>query len=307
MGYRTPPTLSNSVIQSVNSFKATVLANYDALSTSMISGALSAAGITTPKISASQLAKLITGTIVPITHHWEGGWSDHPNDSGGATMRGVILTTFRDTFNKIFKNRGIQQLDNAVANIDANLAGWRSNNQIGKQFLYQLLSDQKVSSLWVLYFFCSSSNRYPIAIASEDPYLGFLLYDLCWGSGAGMYKSNKINQLATEYGWSGSNFARFIVGLGDKTPEFATKVLQRRMNFILDISKPGSKNSVFRNGWLNRLIKAPNSQVDSLVIINENFNLNAKGIYAFTQQEKNHLARKAAIYKTIKLDFPNLA
>jgi len=307
MGYRTPPTLSSNVIQTVNSFKAVVLANYDNLTTRMITGALSAAGITTPKIPANQLTKLITGTIVPITHHWEGGWSDHPNDSGGATMRGVILTTFRETFNKIFKNRGIQQLDNAVASIDQNLAGWRSNNQIGKQFLYQLLSDQKIATLWVLYFFCSSSNRYPIAIASEDPYLGFLLYDLCWGSGPGMYKSNGIDRLATEYGWTGNNFAQFITSLGDKTPEFATKVLQKRMSFILKISEPGSKNSVFRKGWLNRLINAPNSQLDSLVIINENFNQNAKGLYTFNQQEKNHLTRKSAIYKTIKLDFPNLA
>ena len=25
---------------------------------------------------------------------WEGGWSNHPNDSGGATMKGVTYTTF---------------------------------------------------------------------------------------------------------------------------------------------------------------------------------------------------------------------
>ena len=25
---------------------------------------------------------------------WEGGWSNHPNDKGGATMRGVTYTTF---------------------------------------------------------------------------------------------------------------------------------------------------------------------------------------------------------------------
>lgn len=26
---------------------------------------------------------------------WEGGWSDNPNDSGGATMKGITLTTYR--------------------------------------------------------------------------------------------------------------------------------------------------------------------------------------------------------------------
>lgn len=30
----------------------------------------------------------------------EGGWSDHPDDPGGPTMRGVTLTTFRKFFGK---------------------------------------------------------------------------------------------------------------------------------------------------------------------------------------------------------------
>ena len=29
------------------------------------------------------------------TLHYEGGWSDHPKDPGGATMKGITLETFR--------------------------------------------------------------------------------------------------------------------------------------------------------------------------------------------------------------------
>ena len=31
----------------------------------------------------------------------EGGWSDHPRDPGGATMKGVTLKTFRAYFGQI--------------------------------------------------------------------------------------------------------------------------------------------------------------------------------------------------------------
>ena len=36
----------------------------------------------------------------PFILKWEGGFSKHPNDKGGATMRGVTLNTFRHFFGK---------------------------------------------------------------------------------------------------------------------------------------------------------------------------------------------------------------
>lgn len=34
----------------------------------------------------------------PTLRKWEGGWSDNPNDKGGATMCGVTLATFRQFY-----------------------------------------------------------------------------------------------------------------------------------------------------------------------------------------------------------------
>lgn len=34
--------------------------------------------------------------LVPFIRSWEGGWSDDPHDSGGATMCGVTLKTFTE-------------------------------------------------------------------------------------------------------------------------------------------------------------------------------------------------------------------
>jgi hypothetical protein len=306
MSYKAAPTLAPSTQTATESFKGTVLLNFNKIANSMISSAVSSAGVT-PKVNIGAITKLITETVRPITSTWEGGWSNHPNDSGGATMRGVILSTFRATFNNIFKSTDIQPVEAAANKLETSLMGWRSNDQLGQQLLYSLLKDEKIASLWTIYFFCSQTNRYPIAIATEDAYLGFLLYDFCWGSGPGMYKSNGVDDLAREYGWkANTGFAKFIVGLGDKTPEFATKLLQKRLNFLLTISKPGTKNAVFRKGWLNRFINGRNSNIDALALINEDFNLNAKGQYNFTQAEKEHLQKKAAIYKTVSLNFPNL-
>lgn len=32
--------------------------------------------------------------LIPFIQSWEGGWTDNPADSGGATMRGITLATF---------------------------------------------------------------------------------------------------------------------------------------------------------------------------------------------------------------------
>lgn len=38
--------------------------------------------------------------LKPFILKWEGGFSNHPNDKGGATMKGVTLSTFRYFFGK---------------------------------------------------------------------------------------------------------------------------------------------------------------------------------------------------------------
>lgn len=39
-------------------------------------------------------------TILPITLAFEGGWADNPKDPGGATMKGITFTTFKQFFPK---------------------------------------------------------------------------------------------------------------------------------------------------------------------------------------------------------------
>ena len=73
----------------------------------------------------------------------------------------------------------------------------------------------------------------------------------------------------------------------------------------MDISRPESKNSVFRKGWLNRLVNDQKySNIATLVKINELFNLNSRGEYQLSQEELQHLKVKAEIYKTLSIQIP---
>lgn len=53
----------------------------------------------------------------------EGGWSEHPNDPGGATMRGVTLSTFREFYN----NSGLTKDDLRDITLDQLREIYRTN------------------------------------------------------------------------------------------------------------------------------------------------------------------------------------
>lgn len=38
--------------------------------------------------------------LMPFIHKWEGGYSNHPNDKGGCTMKGITISTFRKYYGK---------------------------------------------------------------------------------------------------------------------------------------------------------------------------------------------------------------
>jgi lysozyme family protein len=38
--------------------------------------------------------------LIPLIQKWEGGYSNHPNDKGGCTMKGITISTYRKYFGK---------------------------------------------------------------------------------------------------------------------------------------------------------------------------------------------------------------
>jgi len=307
MSYTTPPTLSYGLQQELDSLAKLIARDYSTIAQNMFAAALQGAG-TAPKVSLPPLVQLVDRIITPTIHQWEGLYVDHPNDSGGATCRGVIVTTFTQTFDKIFISYGTQDVKNAVRSFNQRRPTWKSDLVLAKQVLYGLAKNEKVAGLWIVKFLCDPSCRYPIAVMAEDPFLGFFLAECCWGSGAGCYTTNGFDTVARQYGWNGSTsqWVSFIAGLGKRTPEFASKLVEKRLQFILNISKPESKNSVFRKGWLRRLVNdSKNSDISMMVKINELFNLNTEGAFNLSQAELAHLKVKAESYKSFSINVPS--
>lgn len=306
--YKTPPTLNSSLQQEINSMVSVFAANSTAIAEKITYKGLEASGVKNTKVSLPPLMQLINTLIIPTMHFWEGGWGDHPNDSGGATMRGVILNTLNSLFNSVFVDTDIPQVKTAAQAWNANHPDWRNDPQLGKQLLYLLAGNERVGGLFIYKFLASGSNRYPIAVMTEDPYLGFFFAQCVWGSGAGVYGSSYANfdGLLRGYGWDGraSSWASFINDLGDKTPEIASQAILYRYNHIMRISREGTKNSVFQVGWLRRLLNDSRSDLMMLVAINENFNLNSNGAFQLSQSELAHLSRKAQIYQKLSLELP---
>lgn len=308
MSYTTPPSLSPNLKQDIDTLTSIVKANVTAISQKLVDRAISSAGIiSVPTISTAPLVRLIENIVIPTTHYWEGTWGDHPNDSGGATMRGVILNTLWSTFDDVLINTGISKVANAAIDFNNRQPTWKIDKQIGKQVLYVLLSDQKVAGLWIYKFLSDKYSRFPLAIMTEDPFLGWFLSEGVWNSGAGVFTDGGFDNVARSFGWNGDlgQFPTWCIALGDRTPEFATKLITRRAQYILDISKPESKNAVFRNGWLGRLVNDQKySNIATLVKINETFCLNSKGEYQLSPAELQHLKIKAEIYKTLSIQIP---
>ncbi len=304
MSYTIPPSVDPGIKAATESLRSVIVANYNNLAQAMISRAISGAGVT-PKVGTGPLVQLTEKLIIPTTQKSEGGWVDDPKDRGGPTMRGVILSTLRGGFDDVFINTGVSQVATAARAFNAKYGRWKTDLSTGKQFLYTLCSEHKVGALFIFQFMCNKGARYPIAIMSEDPWLGYFFLECVWGTGPGVYGSKYANfdGVLRQYGWNGNGFTKHICSLGDKTPEVAVKMFQARLQHILRISSSGD-NKKFRNGWLNRLIRNKDSNLMMLVKFNELFNLNSKGHFKFTAQELEHLKRKGEIYKSLSIDIP---
>ena len=303
--WKTPPSVSPTIQQGSRKFVSVVKANIDEIRQALIRTSLPS----NPYLSAKTVVNVIDKTIVDLTHKAEGGWGDHPNDNGGPTMRGVILITFRGMFDTIFISTGITAVANEAREFKK--LGWYSGGkgssgwETGKQVLYQVCGDSDVASLFIYAFAASSSNRSPASIMSTDPWLGLLMHQAAWASGAGYWKQYKYGDIFTKYGWkSGTNVAAFVKGNSDKSGNIVGELLGQHANWITANTQPGMRLEPFRKGWLNRLVYTPSiSWTHAIVGINSEI---AKNSLTTDPKEQQYLKTKAAYYNQLVINFPNL-
>lgn len=316
--WRTPPAVNASINNGATTFMAVVKKNLVNLKAAMVNQSVAATKISSPYLGGTAVSNIIDKLIVGPTHGAEGGWGDHPNDSGGPTMRGVILVTFRGSFNNIFINTGVPEVVAAAKTFKQ--LGWYSGDkgstgwELGKQVLYKVCGDADIASLFVFAFAVSSINKYPAAIMASEPFLGYLMHQGAWASGGGYFNMYKYNKAFAAIGYTGASDAQVaavtktsVVFDGtnltqDKAFPVALAALGSHATWIL--GQQGTKNGVFVKGWLNRLVYNPSiSWTHNLAGFVEAFE---SGKIATNSTEQAFLAAKAKLYRQTIINFPNL-
>lgn len=150
---------------------------------------------------------------------WEGGWSNHPNDKGGATMRGVTYTTFCN----FRKAKGLPK----PSLLDLKNISDKEWDAVLRWHTWDKLRLDELKSEWV----------------------AFLIADCCWMSGAGYVKRIQSLFGLKADGIVGEKTLAKLNGL-DQQALFNTLWNQRK-TFYQGIGK--GTNSVFLKGWLRRL------------------------------------------------------
>ena len=150
---------------------------------------------------------------------WEGGWSNHHNDKGGATMKGVTYSTFC-AFRKAKGLKTPTLLD--LKNISD--AEW---NAVLRWHTWDKAKLDEINDEWVAY----------------------LLADCVWMSGAGYLKRVQTILGLKADGIIGPVSLKKINSMNGAN--LFNILWQQRENFYKGIGK--GNNSVFLKGWMRRL------------------------------------------------------
>ena len=155
--------------------------------------------------------------LVSFILRWEGGFSDHPADRGGATNRGVPLATFRQ-----FYGAG-----RTVADLRA-------------------MTDEQ----WLRIFREGYWNRWQAdRIASQS--LANILVDWVWASGShGITRPQRLLGVTAD----GIVGEQTLAALAARDPEQLFHQLKTaRIAFVEGIVRENPSQKVFLRGWKNRI------------------------------------------------------
>lgn len=160
--------------------------------------------------------------LVPLIFKWEGNWSEHKNDKGGATNMGITLSTW--------KTQGYDK--DGDGDIDIN-----DLKLITKQDVIELLR----KGYW---------NRWR-ADTINNQSIANLLVDWVWNSGS---HGIKIPQRVLGVTVDGVVGSKTIAKINSSNQEqLFNKLKQARRAFFIQITRNDKSQLVFLKGWLNRL------------------------------------------------------
>ena len=155
--------------------------------------------------------------LIPIIKRWEGGYSDNPNDRGGATNSGVTLAVYQSVYGKSKTKNDLKKMTN----------------------------DQ-----WDYIFTKLYWNKWK-ADEIKNQSIANILVDWVWMSGYGTIK--KIQSLfgLTADGIVGNKTLSYINS--NNQEDIFNKIWNRRKSFYESLVKNNPSQKVFLKGWMNRL------------------------------------------------------
>ena len=155
--------------------------------------------------------------LIPIIKKWEGGYSDNPNDRGGATNSGVTLAVYQSVYGK----------------------------SKTKNDLKRMTSDQ-----WNYIFTKLYWNKWK-ADEIKNQSIANILVDWVWLSGLGTIKKIQALFGLTADGIVGNKTLSYINS--NNQEEIFNKIWNRRKQFYDSLVKNNPSQTVFLKGWMNRL------------------------------------------------------
>lgn len=162
--------------------------------------------------------------LVPKILRWEGGFVNDPDDLGGATNKGVTISTWRAVGYDKDSDGDIDVCDLKLISVD----------------------DMSVRVLKPHYW-----DRWK-ADQINNQSIAELLVDWVWSSGAHGIKIPQRILGLTDDGVVGNKTLMAVNGYPDQA-ELFKKLVAARVKFIDDICKARPANKKFKKGWLNRL------------------------------------------------------
>lgn len=159
--------------------------------------------------------------LIPFIRKWEGGFSDHPADRGGATNKGITLATY---------------------------AAYRRRKGIARTTADDLrrLTEAEWSEIFVQEYW----NRFRAdGIRSQS--VADLSVDWLWCSGGAAIRSVQWLAGVPADGIVG---VRTLAALNDRDPQLLFELIRlARLDFLEGICRRNPSQRVFLTGWRNRV------------------------------------------------------